>query len=62
MNATKDEIIKAAELANAKDFIERLPDDYNTELTEDGNNLSIGQKTIIKYSKSILKPTFNINS
>jgi ATP-binding cassette subfamily B protein len=54
LNATDEEIAEAAELANAKDFIERLPEDYNTELTEDGNNLSVGQKQLLNIARVFL--------
>lgn len=44
LDATDEECIAAAELANADGFIRRLPDGYQTVLTEDGANLSQGQR------------------
>ena len=44
LDATDEECIAAAELANADGFIRRLPDGYQTVLTGDGANLSQGQR------------------
>lgn len=48
LDATDEECIKAAKLANAHDFIKRLPDGYNTILTGDGSNLSQGQRQLLR--------------
>ena len=48
LNATDDEIVAAAKLANADGFIRRLPDGYDTLLTGDGANLSQGQRQQIR--------------
>lgn len=47
LNATDDECIAAAKLANAHDFIKRLPEGYDTILTGDGSNLSQGQRQLL---------------
>ena len=47
LDATDEECMAAARLANANGFIERLPDGYNTVLTGDGSNLSQGQRQLI---------------
>lgn len=58
LNATDEEVAKAAKLANADGFIERLPQGYDTVLTGDGSNLSQGQKTVTSYSScSHSRPT-----
>ena len=47
LDATDEECIKAAKLANADGFIRRLPDGYDTMLTGDGSNLSQGQRQLL---------------
>ena len=44
LDATDEEIIAAAKIANAHSFIERLPQGYNTMVSGDGDNLSQGQR------------------
>ena len=58
LDATDEECIKAAKLANAHDFIKRLPDGYNTVLTGDGSNLSQGQRQLL----AIARRSFTIRS
>jgi ATP-binding cassette subfamily B protein len=61
LNATDDEIVAAAELANADQFIRRLPQGYETELTERGGNLSQGQRQLIAIARAaISNPTILI--
>ena len=50
-NATDEEVINAAKLANAHDFIERLPDGYDTMLTGNGAQLSQGQRQLISIAR-----------
>ena len=52
LDATDEECIKAAKLANAHDFITRLPEGYNTELTGNGANLSQGQRQLIAIARA----------
>lgn len=54
LNATEQKIKEAAILANAHEFIRRLPDGYNTILTEDDDSLSQGQKQMIAIARAIL--------
>lgn len=53
-NASLDEIIQAAKLANAHDFIDKFPDKYDTLLTENGDNLSQGQKQLLCIARIML--------
>lgn len=52
LDATDEECIKAAKLANAHDFITRLPDGYNTQLTSNGANLSQGQRQLLSIARA----------
>ncbi|MCR5516051.1 MAG: ABC transporter ATP-binding protein/permease [Lachnospira sp.] len=52
LNATDEECIAAAKLANAHHFIERLPDGYNTMLTANGANLSQGQRQLLSIARA----------
>ena len=52
LNATDDECIAAAKLANAHDFIKRLPEGYDTILTGDGSNLSQGQRQLLAIARA----------
>lgn len=52
LDATDDECISAAKLANAHDFITRLPEGYNTMLTANGANLSQGQRQLISIARA----------
>ncbi len=54
LEATDEDIIKAATLARADDFISKLPQGYDTFLNEGGTNLSQGQKQLIAISRAIL--------
>ena len=52
LDATHEEIVAAAKLANADSFITRLPDGYNTVLTGDGGNLSQGQRQLLAIARA----------
>ena len=55
LDATDEECIAAAKLAYADDFIRRLPDGYNTMLTQDGANLSQGQRQLLSIARAAVK-------
>ena len=52
--ATEEEIIAAAKASHAHSFIKRLPDSYDTVITEDGGNLSQGQKQLLCITRVML--------
>ncbi len=52
LDATDEECMAAAKLANAHDFIKRLPDGYETVLTGDGANLSQGQRQLLAIARA----------
>ena len=52
LDATEEEVIAAAKLANADGFIRRLPDGYQTMLTGDGSNLSQGQRQLLSIARA----------
>ena len=54
LDATDEECIAAAKLANADGFVKRLPDGYNTMLTNDGANLSQGQRQLLTIARVLL--------
>jgi ATP-binding cassette subfamily B multidrug efflux pump len=54
LEASDEEVIEAAKTANAHDFIMRLPNGYEAELTEQGSNLSQGQRQLISIARAVL--------
>lgn len=54
LDATDEEVERAAELANAHSFIRKLPDGYDTVLDQDGSGISQGQKQLITIARAIL--------
>lgn len=54
LDATDEEVIAAAKLANADTFIHQLPDGYNTLLTGDGANLSQGQRQLLAIARAVI--------
>ena len=54
LDATDEEIVAAAKMAYADEFISRLPDGYDTELSEQGSNLSQGQRQLLSIARAIL--------
>lgn len=55
--ATQEEIINASKAANAHNFIERLPQGYNSEILRGGENISNGQKQLLTIARAILVET-----
>ena len=53
-DATREEVIKAAKASHAHGFIKRLPQGYDTMITEDGGNLSQGQKQLLCIARVML--------
>ena len=51
LDATQEEIERAAKIANADSFIRRLPNGYDTMLTSDGANLSQGQRQLLAIAR-----------
>ena len=54
LSATDEEVIAAAKLANADEFISKLPDGYNTMLTGNGANLSQGQRQLLAIARAAI--------
>lgn len=54
LDATDDEIVKAATAVDAHDFIMNLPDGYDTEVQERGNILSMGQRQLLSFARALL--------
>ena len=54
LDATDSEIEEAASAVGANEFIERLPERYNTELHERGLNLSVGQRQLIAFARAVV--------
>ena len=55
LDATEEEIISASKIANAYDFITRLPEGFDTMLTGDGANLSQGQRQLLSIARAAVK-------
>ncbi|MGI6153598.1 MAG: ABC transporter ATP-binding protein [Christensenellaceae bacterium] len=53
-DATEEEVVAAAKSAHAHSFIRRLPDGYNTVISEEGGNLSAGQKQLLCIARAML--------
>ena len=54
LDATHEEVVQAAKLANADGFIRRLPEGYDTMLTGDGGNLSQGQRQLLAIARAAI--------
>lgn len=54
LTATDEEVVKAAKLAHADTFIRQLPEGYDTVLTDNGSNLSHGQRQLLAIARAIL--------
>lgn len=53
-DATDSEVIAAAQSVGAHDFIERLPEGYDTEIQEGSSNISVGQRQLISFARALL--------
>ena len=54
LDATEEEVIEAAKAVGAHDFIINTPDGYNTDVGEDGVNLSVGQRQLVSFARALL--------
>jgi ATP-binding cassette subfamily B protein/ATP-binding cassette subfamily C protein len=54
-NATDEQVVAAAKIAHADDFIREMPDGYDTMIEQGGNNVSGGQKQRITIARALLK-------
>ena len=54
LNATDEEVMAAATAVGAHDFIMKLSDGYQTEIEENGSNLSVGQRQILSFARALL--------
>ena len=54
LDATDGEVVEAARMVNAEEFIAKLPAAYDTELSERGSNLSMGQRQLISFARALL--------
>ena len=54
LDATDEEVEQAARLANAHSFIRKLPQGYETELSQDGSGISQGQKQLLSIARAVL--------
>ena len=54
LDASDEEVIEAAKIVKADDFIREFKDGYNTYLNEQGNGLSVGQKQLISFARVLL--------
>ena len=54
LDATEEEIIVAAKSVNAHEFIMKMPKGYDTELKERGNGLSVGQKQLLAFARTMV--------
>lgn len=54
LEASDDEVVEAAKLANAHSFIMKLPQQYETLLSQDGNGISQGQKQLLSIARAFL--------
>jgi len=55
LEATDEEVIKAAKFVGAHEFITLLPEGYNTQVGEKGSSLSQGQRQLISFARALLK-------
>lgn len=54
LDATREEVVAAAKAVYAHDFIMKMPKGYDTEITERGSTLSVGQRQLISFARALL--------
>lgn len=54
LSASDEEVMYAADLANCHEFIERLPEGYDTVLTDDASNVSVGQRQLLSIARAMI--------
>lgn len=55
LDATLEEVISASKAVNLHEFVVKLPDGYNTKLSDAGQELSVGQKQLISFARAIIR-------
>ncbi|HKM11034.1 MAG TPA: ABC transporter ATP-binding protein [Bacilli bacterium] len=55
LNATDEEIIRAAKIVDLDDFVMGLPEQYDTKLSDGGSSLSVGQKQLISFARALIR-------
>ena len=54
LNASDEEVLVASRAVGAHDFISRMPDGYDSEVGENGSNLSVGQRQLVSFARALL--------
>jgi len=54
LNASDEEVLVASKAVGAHDFISRMPDGYDSEVGENGSNLSVGQRQLVSFARALL--------
>jgi ATP-binding cassette subfamily B protein/subfamily B ATP-binding cassette protein MsbA len=54
LDATDEEVLAASRAVGAHDFIQRMPDGYDSEVGENGSNLSVGQRQLVSFARALL--------
>ncbi|MBP6015444.1 MAG: ABC transporter ATP-binding protein [Candidatus Promineofilum sp.] len=54
LDATDEEVLAASKAVGADEFIRRMPDGYDSEVGENGSNLSVGQRQLISFARALL--------
>jgi ATP-binding cassette subfamily B protein len=54
LEATNDEVVEVAKIVGVHNFIERLPEGYETKIHEGSSNISVGQRQLISFARALL--------